>query len=294
MTKPLKIFLLISLTWCIILTGCSNSTSTSYKDKNSKPVIAVSIVPEETFVKAVAGNLVDIVTMIPPGKSPTNYQPTPELLEDFSDASIYFTIGVPTEKDNILPKAKDFNKNLKIIDLSKKVSGTYKDRKFTSGGRDPHIWLSPKRVEIMINSIKDELSNIDPQNKDIYSKNAKAYIKNLNTLDKNIKTTLNNVVNKTFIIYHPSLGYFADDYGLNMLTLEQNGKEATPQDMQNLINKAKQNNIKVIFYQAEVDSKQCSAFAESINGETEKVNPLDGNYIENMKKIAHTFSKTIK
>ena len=97
-----------------------------------------------------------------------------------------------------------------------------------------------------------------------------------------------------FIAYHPAFGYFADDYGLHMIALEEEGKEAAPQTFKEIVDLAKENDIKVIFYQAEVDSRQSEAFAEEIGGRTEQIAPLAPDYIENLEKMADTFAKVLK
>ncbi|WP_102399423.1 metal ABC transporter solute-binding protein, Zn/Mn family [Haloimpatiens massiliensis] len=276
-------------------TGCSKkSSSKNISLNNNKLTVAVSIVPEETFVKAVAGDLVNMVTLIPPGKSPENSEPTTETLEAFSNAKTYFTIGVPSEAASILPKAKSINKDLKIVSLFDEVAKVYAPRKFGKESYDPHIWLSPKRVKIMIDRISSELSSLDPKNKTQYEANAKKYINKLDNLDKEIKDTFKNNKNKTFIVYHPAFGYFAEDYDLNMTALEKEGKEASPKDMQNLIDLAKKQNINTIFYEEEVDSKQSKAFAESINGKAEKLSPLSADYTNNIKDMAKKISNSMK
>lgn len=291
MKTRVKLFLVLSVvSLAVIFAGC-NQKNISSRDKIT---VAVSIVPQETFTKAVAGDLVEVVTMIPPGKSPENYAPTPQEIELFSQASIYFTIGVPAENQNILPRTKDMNKNLKVISLADKVKNIYTEREFSPGDRDPHIWLSPKRAKVMVQVIAKELSAIDTKNKAVYEKNANEYIQKLDTLDKDIKASLDKLRNKTFITYHPAFGYFADDYGLTMLSLEEEGKEATAKDLQDMINKAKKENIKVIFYQAEIDSKQSKTFAAEIGGKTEQIAPLAPDYIENLEKTAKTFANVLK
>jgi zinc transport system substrate-binding protein len=290
-------FILISTLCSMVLaaSSCKNSKSenenTGDKDKLK---VAVSIVPEETFVKAVGGDLVDVVTLIPPGKSPENYAPTPEQMEKLSNAQLYFAIGVPTEEANILPTIKDMNNGMKLVKLQDAVAKVYPDRKFESGGRDPHIWLSPKRAVVMVETIKNELTSLDEKNKDIYEKNANEYIKQLTQVDNNIKESLAGLENKTIIVYHPAFGYFADDYGLKMIALEEEGKEATMQNLQKTIDEAKKQNIKVIFYQAEVDSRQSETFAEEIGGKAVQLDPLAANYIENLQKTADTFKNTLK
>jgi zinc transport system substrate-binding protein len=276
---------------CIALSGCKGQPA--IQTESYKIQVAVSIVPQAEFVKAVGGDLVDVVTMIPPGKSTENYAPTPQEIEEFSNSSLYFAIGVPTETANILPKAGELNKDLKIIKLNDEVKKAYPEREFSPGSRDPHIWLSPKRVKVMVRIISDELSKIDSKNKTFYERNAEEYCNKLDELDKQIKDSLSNLKNKTFIVYHPALGYFADDYGLTMLSLEEEGKDATAKDFEQKISEAKKQGIKVIFYQAEIDSKQSKAFAEELNGSAEQISPLAPDYIGNLRKTADTFVRVL-
>jgi zinc transport system substrate-binding protein len=258
-----------------------------------KPIIAVTIVPEKTFVEAVCGDLAEIITMVPPGYSPENYEPTPLQIEKFSKASIYFSIGVPTVEANILPSAEGIS-GIKIVKLHDEVNEKYPDRLFESGARDPHIWLSPKRVKVMVEAIAREMAKLDEENNDQYVQNAQAYIQKLDQLDEEIQSTLAGVENKKFIVFHPAFGYIADDYRLTMYALEEEGKEATPQHLQEMIDLAKKENIKAIFYQEEIDSKQSEAFAEEIGGKTVQLAPLAADYIDNLKKMAKTIAEVIK
>jgi zinc transport system substrate-binding protein len=285
----------VMLACCLLAaSGCGSSkaasSGTASAAASEKPIIAVTIVPEQTFVKAVCGNLAEVITMVPPGNSPENYEPTPEEMKKFSKASLYFSIGVPTEKANILPNVG----NVKVISLQEKVAAVYSERKFESGERDPHIWLSPKRVKVMIKTIAQELSTMDAANKTTYEKNADAYIKQLDEVDKDISSALKNVKNKKFIVFHPAFGYLAEDYGLTMYSLEEDGKEATPQHLQEMIDLAKKEKIKVIFYQEEIDSSQSKAFAEEIGGKTIQLAPLAADYIGNLKKMAQTMAEVMQ
>lgn len=277
----------------VFLFGCSKQVQETPKEENvkeEKPIIAVTIVPEKTFVEAVCGELAEVVTLVPPGNSPENYEPTPAEIEKFSKASLYFSIGVPTEEANILPNAGD----VKIVALQDKVALAYEDRKFESGERDPHVWLSPKRVKVMIEIIADEMGKIDEVNKETYEKNAEAYINQLDEVDKEIKEALVGVKSKKFIVYHPAFGYLAEDYGLEMYALEEEGKESTAVHLQEMIDLAKKENIKAIFYQEEIDSRQSESFAEEIGGKTMQLAPLAADYIENLKKMAKTMVEVMQ
>jgi zinc transport system substrate-binding protein len=254
---------------------------------DDKLIIAVSVIPEKTFVEAVCGDLVDVIALIPPGNSPENYEPSPKEMEMFYNSSLYFSIGVRTEEANILPNVGD----IKVVSLAEEVVAVYPERTFESGDRDPHIWLSPKRVVVMIEIIAREMGTLDQANKETYAKNAQDYIEQLNELDNQITTALTHVQSKKFIVYHPAFGYLADDYGLTMYALEDEGKESTPQHLQEMIDLAKAENISLIFYQEEIDSSQSKAFAEEIGGKTMQLAPLAADYIANYKKMAETIAE---
>lgn len=274
-------------------TGTASNASASPETSEAaaeKPIIAVTIVPEQTFVEAVCGDLAEVITMVPPGNSPENYEPTPEQMEKFSKASLYFTIGVPTEEANILPSAGD----VKVVSLQEAAASEYPMRTFESGETDPHIWLSPKRVEVMIKTIADEMCALDADNAETYNANAQAYIDKLEDLDQYVKDALADVKDRSFIVYHPAFGYFADDYGLTMYALEDEGKEATASHLQDMIDLAKEKNIKVIFYQEEIDSSQSASFAEEIGGKTMQLSPLAANYIENLKSMADLMAEVMQ
>lgn len=247
---------------------------------------AVTIVPQKQFVEAVAGENSEVTVMIPPGYSPGNYAPRPSELTKFSDADIYFSIGVPADIQNILPKAKQFNQNIKVVRLAEKVAQKYDDRIFSNGSRDPHIWLSPKRVIRIVKIIRDELIELNPEKRQIYQKNTAEYIDKVKETDQKVKNILNNNDHNYILVYHPSFGYFADEYNLNMVAVEEGGKEATAKHLQEIIDFAKEKNIEKIFHQAEIDSRQTQALAEEIGAELVQLDPLAEDYLNNLIKMA--------
>lgn len=283
--KTVHVFLSLAFVFSFLLaSGCSNQQA--FEDGKEKTIVAVTVLPQKAFVKAVCGDLAEVVTMVPPGNSPGNYEPTPPEMENFSKAAVYFTIGVPTEKANILPKAE----NMEIVDLPEKVTEVYPDREFSPGKRDPHIWLSPKRAKVMVETIAETMSNLDAANAQTYQENAEAFLKEIDSADTEIKGIFSEIQNKKFIVFHPAYGYFADEYGLEMFALQQNGKEATPQHLQDMIDLAEAENIKTIFTQAEFDSEQPDAFAEEIDGKNVALDPLSDDYIANLKSMAKSIA----
>lgn len=301
-----SLLVIIIVTLMVLIAGCSKDTKI-----NDKMIVAVSIVPEETFVKAVAGDLVEVVTLIPPGASPTNYQPSPKEMTQLSDASIYFTIDVTAEINNIMPNISSMNSDIVLVDLADAVDEIYPARYFEEeaddhdaaddevddheaddhdhSGRDPHIWMSPKRVIVMIGEIESALSHIDPENEAVYKANAEAYIVELEKANAQIIANLAGNAKKEFIIMHPSIGYFADDYGLHMVAIEDNGKDASASHLETVIDFANEFDIKVILYQSEFDSSQAKTIADEIGGTVQEFAPLSEDYINEVIKLSEVF-----
>lgn len=293
--KKLKNSIAIMLSCAIaafLLSGCGSQGENGSAEEpglSAKPIVAVTVVPEQTFVQKVCGDLVETIVLVPPGYSPETYEPSPQAMAKFYDSSIYFTIGLPTEETNILPTVPE---NIKLVSLADACKNEYEDLTI-DGGRDPHIWLSPKRAVVMVQTIADEMSAIDPENAETYAANAAAYIHEIELSSQEITDMLLGLTNRSFIVFHPAFGYFADEYDLTMYSLEKDGKEATVAQLSEMIDFAKENGIKAIFYQAEIDSSQSQAFADEIGGVTIQLDPLSADYIDNLKLMAQTIAKGI-
>jgi zinc transport system substrate-binding protein len=271
------VFLIFILIFSVLTFGCQTEN-----DDNVRVKVAVSILPQEAFVKSVGKDYVSVLTVIPPGYSPANYEPSAKTMADLSKVDVYFTIGVPTEAGNVLPDIEDLNK----VRLEEEVRNIYPDREFAPGNRDPHIWLSIKRVKVMVQIIADELSRLDPEKSEFYQDNASDYLEELETTHLEILELFTGKTMRKFMLFHPSFGYFADDYNLEMYALELDGKEATIKHLQDMIDLAKANEIQTVFHQAEIDSEQVRSFIEEIDAELVQLNPLSSDYINNILLIA--------
>lgn len=270
------------------LTACNQAPLA--ESQEAKPIVAVTIVPQATFVNAIAGDSVEIITMVPPGSSPETYEPTPQQMVEFSKAATYFAIGIAVEETKVLPSIGD----IPVVDLAEAVREEYPDRMFDENERDEHIWLSPKRVKVMVQAMTEELVRLMPENKDAFQKNSQAYVALLDELDQELVDIFAEMSPKIFIVYHPAFGYIAEDYNLEMVALEEEGKESTPQQLQSVVDLAKEQALKSVFYQQEVDSRQATSFAEEIKGSAVQLSPLSAEYIENMKTMALAIAEAKK
>ena len=264
---------------------------TSSNDLNDKTTVAVSILPQAGFVEAIGGDKVKVVVMVPPGASPHTYEVTPDQMVALSNARIYAKVGSGVEFELAwMDKLIAVNKSMLIVDCSQEIpllemTEEENDVEHQHEGLDPHIWLSAKNVKIMARHICDGLVQIDVQNKSYYEANLAGYLVELDKLDAELVADLADVVKRDFIVVHPSFGYFAHDYNLNQISLEQGGKEPEADYMVRLINEAKEHSIKVVFVSPQYNTKSAEMIAQEIGGEVVIIDPLAKDFVGNMHAI---------
>ena len=273
--KILKIMLVF-----IMITGMTACSGKQAGEDKTK--ISVAIEPLRYFADRITAGRMDIITMIPQNASPENYEISSQQMIDFSDSAIYFSLDLPAERNSILDVVAD---GTEVVDLQAAVSMEYPLLKL-GNSVDPHIWMSVSRAETILRTMTDEICLLDPANEESYRENSLSLIADLDGLDAYVDDSLSGLGNRYFIVYHPSLQYFADEYDLDMIAIQQEGKEASAGRLTEIIDFARENKIRAVFYQAEIDSSQAESIAAEIGGETVMVNPLAYDYIENFRKMA--------
>ena len=269
-----------------------NSTGNSSGSSDDKIGVVVTVGPQEEFVKRVGGDRVNVTVMVPPGADPHTYEPLPNQMKQVQNAQIYFQVGSGIEFElTWMNKLTSINSQMKVVNTS---SGIQLVPNTAEGeeGSDPHVWVSPRNAKIMVENIYQSLVQTDPGNKDYYTKNRDEYLQELDELDKNITQTLSGKNNTKIMVYHPAWAYFCRDYNLQQISIEQAGKEPTPQNIAFLVDTARNESIKVIFVSPEFSSSNAQVIANEIGGKVVVVDPLSQNYLENMKKVAGAFAGT--
>jgi zinc transport system substrate-binding protein len=251
--------------------------------------VAVTIAPQAEFAENVGGDKLDITLMVPPGASPHTYEPTPSQVEALARARVYAKVGSGVEFELVwMDKLLAVNKDMLVIDCSRGIElqpMTAGDEDEPAGSMDPHIWMSPRNAAIMVQNIADGLVQVDPDNGAYYQQNRDRYLQELAQLDQDIRNSLSGVTNRTFMVYHPAFGYFAREYGLTMLPIEEGGKEPTPAGLTRLIEQAKENKVKVVFASPEFNPESARVIAQAIGGRVVFIDPLARDYIANLRSL---------
>jgi len=254
------------------------------------PTVFVSILPQKYFVQGITRDRVKIQVMVLPGESPATYEPTPQQMVKLSKANLYFSIDVPFEK-KWLPKIKRLHPNLVLIQtdqgIKKRAMQSYRHHDSKKHHMsDPHIWLSPSLAILQARNIYTALIERYPENQSFFKNNYRQLIEHIVKLDIELLEMLSQARHKTFMVFHPSWGYFADAYGLHQIPIETEGKNVTPSQLADLIDRAQKNKIKVIFAQPQFSKKSANLISKSIGGKLILIDPLSVNWANNLKIVA--------
>jgi zinc transport system substrate-binding protein len=160
-----------------------------------------------------------------------------------------------------------------------KADSTEDDKEILArGGMDPHVWNDPIYAEKEVTNIKNAMQKADPANAQYYENNANAYIAKLSALDSSIKTGLSKCNKDTFVSFHNAFNYFSNRYNLHDVWISGMAPEADvpPQDIEKVIQIAKDKDVKVIFSEDLVDPRLANTLASEVGAQVLVLSPLEG------------------
>ena len=251
-------------------------------------IITVSIAPFKYFVRAIGGDDFRVNVMVPAGANPHIYEPFPKQIFNLRKSVGYVSNGYLGFEVTWLDRFYDSNRTMKKLSLSKNIAPLGNSHHQEGGhveGADPHYWVSPKCALIMALSVRDYLCELNPVNSNKYEANYQELLTGIRELDEKAAGLFSGVQSRSFMIFHPNLGYLARDYGLEEISVEYEGKEPPPSRMKELIDRARDEHIKTIFVQREYDTKNAGAIAHEIGAELQIIDPLSAEWMDSTSEI---------
>jgi len=286
----MKYFYILLLFCCGIMTfhSCQNKTE-------NHRIVTVSILPQKYLVEKIAGDYLQINVMVPPGMNPATCDLSTGQLRKLYDSDLCFTIGyLPFELTHLYPVLEN-QKNIRVINHSeglKLLGGSCShalSEGHSHGGVDPHIWLSPANARQMASTIYQVLAERYPEQQQQFKKNQDSLLMEIDETARHAEEVFKDRRQRIFLIYHPALTYFAADYGLEQVAIEEEGKDPHPVHLKKIIDLAKEKNIHLIFIQQQFDTTNAESIAREINGQVIKIDPLAENWKAEMEKLIGIF-----
>lgn len=269
-------------------------------DASSPLPVAASILPHAWLVERVGGEAVEVTAVLGPGDNPATHQPSDIQVSRVLASRLLFSSGVPFEAG---PWFDAVAGNLEIVPLDEGVvdrvmeshhhepahSGGHEDH---HAGLDPHAWLSPTRLAAQARRVAAELSRVDPDHAAVYTANLQSLEDDLTELDRWIRSTLAPHRDRAFVVFHPSWGYFADDYDLRQISIEVEGKEPSDAEITRLQREAGDLGISVVFVQPQIAPRSARAVADALGAELATLDPLAADIPANLRRTTDVIARS--
>ena len=277
---------------CVILAGCKGTPqkqADSGKDSETeKPAVTVTVTvtisPYKYFVDQIAKGKVDVNVMVSNGNNPETYEPYAQQMMELSKSALYLKVGSIGFEQTWMKKLQDNAPDMKVIDTSVGI----KPAKTPGGNIDPHVWMSCSNARIIASNILKALCELEPKNKAFFEKNYQSLLSIIDKRDSTIKESFKkdpDLVRK-FVIYHPILTYFARDYQLEQLAIEEEGREPSASQLKSLIERARKEKIKFCLIQTEFANRNTTTFIKESYTKPMDINPLQGDWNRAMQEAA--------
>lgn len=267
----IKTFLALSL--CLMgLASCSLKTPPVER------TIIVSIEPLRYFTEQIAGDRFVVKSMVPSGSNPEVYEPAAQQMMALSKSDMFIKVGQIGFERTWMKKLEQMAPHTIIIDSSEGIDMA----KTIHGHDDPHTWMSTQNAVIIARNIYRALASVDAKDSLFFRSNLDNLISRINILDTHIREQITRDKSTAFLVYHPSLTYFARDFNLVQIPIEEEGREPSVTQLKNTISMARQRQIKCLFVQREFDNRNTRLVAKSTGAQVISINPLSYNWESEM------------
>ncbi|WP_281666004.1 metal ABC transporter substrate-binding protein [Gemella morbillorum] len=254
------------------LFACSNANKNSNTSEKLKVVATNSIIADIT--KNIAGDKIDLHSIVPVGQDPHEYEPLPDDVKKTSQANLIFYNGINLETGGnawftkLVQNAKK-EENKDYYAVSDGVEVIYLEGQNEKGKEDPHAWLNLENGMIYAKNIAKQLSAKDPKNKDFYEANLKNYLEKLEALDKEAKQKFNNIPKekKMIVTSEGCFKYFSKAYNVPSAYIWEinTEEEGTPDQIKALVEKLRKTKVPSLFVESSVDERPMQTVSKDTN-----------------------------
>ncbi len=256
-----------------------------------RPVIFVTIPPQEWLVKRLTGGDAEVQALLTSGANLHTYEPDARQIKKLSEAALYLTIGIPFEV-TLAGRIARLNQGMKVVAMDKgiaKMGGHDHDHagfQCCPGGEDPHIWLSPRLMTAMASNTVEALCVLFEQPVQAYEERLCETVAEIAAVDAAARARLQGLEKRAWVAYHPSWNYFAADYGLRLLVIEQEGKSPSARHLVEVIREARLAGVRRVFAEPQYDLRPAKTLARQINAELLVLDPLREDWPELLREAA--------
>lgn len=247
--------------------------------------ISVGIPPLAYLIERIGGGFVSVSTLLVSGQDPHTFEPTPRQVVSLIGADIYFSAGLPFE-ERMVDKIRGSGAQVTVVELIEHADCGHHCEDDGHGHEDPHVWLSPAHLEGMARAVAGVLSAYDPEHSEVYERNLRELCLEIEDVDNSLRQMLTPFAGREFLTYHSVLGHIAREYGLVEVSIESEGKSPGAKGLASIIERARSNQIRVVFVQPQFDDTSAKLIARAIGASVVSIDPLKKDVLLNLLEIA--------
>jgi zinc transport system substrate-binding protein len=281
----------------ILLAGCAHAPQ--LPPENKKPLILVSIAPYKFLTERIAGEDFEVQTIIPSRSNPHSFEPTARQVLEISRGQVWFSIGEPFEA-KVLPLLQKSSPSLVVADLRDGIELKPFDESHhvchhcSSDSLDRHIWLSPRLAGKQAANIAKVLSDRFPEKKEEFQKNLQNCLAELEKINQEIQTILTPLQERSILVSHSAFGYFCLEYGLEQLSVEQEGKDARPRYLEEMLAKARKSHTAIALALPQHNNKGAQVIADEMNIPIRLIDPYSADYFDTLLHLARLIADPLQ
>lgn len=253
-----------------------------------RPVVVVSVPPLAWFVDEVAQGGVEVAVMVPPGASPATYEPSATQMRTVAAARLYVAVGHPRFPFETawLPRLSESNPEMRVVRAG-------------AGCRhlpaDPHLWLSTACARRMAAAVGEALAPVLGAERRTVRRRVERTVGRVDSVEAEVTRRLAPHRGRSFLVFHPALGYLARDHGLRQMAIQRGASEPAPGELSEIIRRAREERIRTVFVQPQFSRQAARLVAEELEeGRVETVNPLAAHWPSGVTGIARKLAASFR
>lgn len=266
-------------------------------------MLMVSIEPQKWILEQLVGDDYAIGTMLDRGANPETFDPSMEKRLQADKATAYFSTGAFPFEESLAKSLPDRTRIVNTSDGIEPIYGTHSHTHNHTFGHshghdcdhhgeaaDPHMWTSLKNARIIARNMAEALADLDSAEAATVNRRLATLEQRLDSIDKATANRLEGA-SRSFAIWHPSLSYYARDYGLNQIAVGQESKEMPAGQVRQVIDNARNANVKVFFFQKEYDNRQAESINSAIGSRMITIDPLAYDWLGQIELITNEIAR---
>ncbi len=256
----------IALAAILVVSGCQPAPP------SAKPLVVATIYPLWEFSRQVAGDRAEVVSLVPPGVEPHDWEPSPRDVTQVQRATVFVHTGTTldawAQKLLVDPKSRST-----VVDAGRGLSVLTR-----GGATDPHVWLDPALARAQVQVIAAGLGQADPAGRPIYDENAKRFNARLEALDRAFAAGLDDCARREIVTSHAAFAYLARRYRLVQVPLMGLAPEAepSPADVAAIVKTARDLKVTHIFFEPLISPRLAETLSREIGATPLPLNPVEG------------------